>query len=133
VRDETVGHGRSGDPHACPVLSTVRRVLHLRSFNAPPCTPLCALDATGRSVSGAVVTALLRLGGSAYSLTNNNVVLPVIHQKALRPTGASALLAQGAAYETIKLMGRWKSDSALRYLHLQRMSPLAPSMLGSLR
>jgi hypothetical protein len=23
VRGETVGHGRSGDPHACPVLATV--------------------------------------------------------------------------------------------------------------
>jgi hypothetical protein len=133
VRGETVGHGRSGDPHACPVLATVRRILHLRSFNAPPCTPLCALDAMGRSVSAAAITALLRQGGLAFSLANNNVPLPVIHQKALRPTGASALLAQGADENTIKLMGRWKSDSALRYLHLQRMLALAPSMLNAVR
>jgi hypothetical protein len=78
------------------------------------------------------ITALLRLGGLAFSLANNNVPLPVIHQKALCPTGASALLAQGADENTIKLLGRWKSDYALRYLHLQRMSALAPSMLNAL-
>jgi hypothetical protein len=133
VRGETVGHGRSGDPNACPVLATVRRILHLRLFNAPPDTPLCALDATGRSITGAAITSLLRKGGAAYALSTN-ITLPPIHQRALRPTGASALLSEGASYSTIKLLGRWKSDAALRYLHLQnRMSALAPSMLNALR
>jgi hypothetical protein len=64
----------------------------------------------------------------------NNITLPVLHQKALGPTGTSARLSQGASYSTIKLLGRWKSDSALLYLHLQsRMSALAPSMLTALR
>jgi hypothetical protein len=131
VRGETVGHGRSGDPHACPVLSTVRRILHLRSFNAPPHTPLCALNATGSSISGASITTLLRKGAAAYSALSNTK-LPVIYQKALRPTGATALLAQGADISTIKLLGRWKSDAALRYLHLKKMSALAPSMINAL-
>jgi hypothetical protein len=134
VRGETVGHGRSGDPHACPVLSTVRRILHLRTFNASPSTPLCALNARGGSVSAAAITSLLRLGGAAYAATNNNIALPVLHQKALRATGASALLSQGASVVTIKLLGHWKSDAALRYLHLQsKMSALAPSMLSALQ
>jgi hypothetical protein len=133
VRGETVGHGRSGDLQACPVLAVVRRILHLRSFKAPPHTPLCALNAIGGSISANAITQLLRQGGVAFSVANN-ITLPVLHQKALRPTGASALLSQGASYSTIKLLGRWKSDSALRYLHLQsRMSALAPSMLAALR
>jgi hypothetical protein len=134
VRGETVGHGRSQVSTACPVLAVVRRILHLRSFNAPPHTPLCALNATGGSVTPAAITALLRQAGLAYSI-QTNAVLPVIHQRALRPTGASALLAQGTDETTIKLLGRWKSDSALHYLHLQshsRMAPFVPSLLQAL-
>lgn len=51
VRGEPVGHGRSGLPFACPVLSTVRRVIHLRSLNAPPTTPLGAIHATHDCIS----------------------------------------------------------------------------------
>jgi hypothetical protein len=133
VRGKTVGHGHSGDLQACPVLAVVRRILHLRTFKAPPHTPLCALNAIGGSIPANAITALLRQGGLAFAIANKGS-LPVLHQKALRPTGASALLSQGASYSTIKLLGRWKSDSALRYLHLQlRMSALAPSMLAALR
>jgi hypothetical protein len=121
VRGKTVGHGRSGDLQACPVLAVVRRILHLR-------TPLGALNAIGGSISANAITALLRQGGLAFSVASN-VTLTVLHQKALRPTGASALLSQSTSYSTIKLLGRWKSDLALRFLHLQsRMSALAPAL-----
>jgi hypothetical protein len=133
VRSETVGHGRSGDPQACPVLAVVCRILHLCSFDAPPNTQLCTLNATGSSIPAKSITALCHQGGLAFSVCNN-VTLPILHQKAIRATGASALLAQGANYKTIKLLGRWKSNAAMRYLHLQsRMSALAPSMLNALR
>lgn len=36
VRGETVGHGRSGDPHACPVLATVRHIPFLPFPRQPP-------------------------------------------------------------------------------------------------
>jgi hypothetical protein len=49
VCGKTVGHGCSGDPQACPVLAVIHRILHLRSFHAPPNTPLCALNAIGGS------------------------------------------------------------------------------------
>jgi hypothetical protein len=49
VCGKTVGHGCSGDPQACPVLAVVHRILHLRSFHAPPNMPLCALNAIGGS------------------------------------------------------------------------------------
>jgi hypothetical protein len=35
VRREVIGLGCSGDPELCPVLCLVRRILHLRHFNAP--------------------------------------------------------------------------------------------------
>ena len=39
VRNETIGHGRSGHPTICPVLCLVARVLALRSWQAPPLPP----------------------------------------------------------------------------------------------
>ena len=39
VRNETIGHGRSGHPHLCPVLCVVARVTHLRALHAPPLPP----------------------------------------------------------------------------------------------
>jgi hypothetical protein len=132
VCGETVGHGLSGDPQACPVLAVVCRILHLCSFATLPHTPLCALNATGGSIPAKSITALLCQGGLAFCICNN-VTLPILHQKALQATGALALLAQGANYKTIKLLGCWKSDAAMRYLHLQScMSALVPSMLNAL-
>jgi hypothetical protein len=132
VRGETVGHGLSGNPYACPVKATIRRVLHLRSFNAPPTTPLCAVDNIHRTIQPSSILAFLRQGGAAHAI-HTNTEFQRIHLKALRATGASALLSVGTDYTTIKLLGRWKSDSALRYLHLQnnaRMSTFAPRMLA---
>jgi len=40
VRGELVGLGLSGHPVWCPVKTLVRRVSHLKSFNAPPTTPI---------------------------------------------------------------------------------------------
>jgi hypothetical protein len=131
VRGEIVGHGRSGDPHACPVLATVRRVIDLCMSNAPSETPLCYYGSTCQQVKSAAITSLLRAGAQSYSLHTNTAVAP-IQLKALRATAASALLALGTDTTTIKLLGRWRSEAALCYLHLQThslMSPFASVML----
>jgi hypothetical protein len=131
VSGEIIGHGRSGDPHACPVLATVRQVIDLRMSNAPPKTPLCYYGSTRRQVNSAAITSLLHAGAQSYSLHTNTLVAP-IQLKALRATAASALLAQGTDTTTIKLLGRWCSEVALHFLHLQTnllISPFAHVML----
>jgi hypothetical protein len=131
VRGEVISHGRSGNPFACPVLATVRRVLDLRNANAPPDTPLCRSGPSQLAVGSKEMCSLLHSGGSAYTM-QTGTPLPKLNLHALRSTGASALLAKGASTDTIKLLGRWKSESALRYLHLRShslMSPFAPMML----
>ena len=40
VRNERIGHDRSGHLTLCPVLALVMRVLALRHLQAPPTTPL---------------------------------------------------------------------------------------------
>lgn len=44
IRNERIGHGRSGHPALCPVLALAARACTLRSLQCPPTTPLNALD-----------------------------------------------------------------------------------------
>ena len=41
-----------------------------------------------------------------------------IDARSLRAGGATALLCAGIDADTIQLLGRWKSDAMLRYLHI---------------
>jgi hypothetical protein len=118
VRGKVVGHGCSGNQLACPVKAIVRRLEHLRHHNAPASTPLCAVGPNFRSLPLGKITRLLRQGGVAYSLATSNP-LPPINLKALRASGATALMGRDVHTSKIQLIGCWKSDSMLRYLHLQ--------------
>jgi hypothetical protein len=118
VRGEVIGHGLSQHQVACPVKAIVRRLEHLRSHNATATTPLSAVGPTLRSIKTNTIIKLLRQGGIAYSALTANP-LPPIHLKALRASGATALMGRDVQTSEIQLIGRWKSDSMLRYLHLQ--------------
>ena len=65
VRNETIGHGRSGHPTLCPVLALVSRVRALRHLHAPPSAPINAFATTPDSplqhVQAADITHRLRL------------------------------------------------------------------------
>ena len=124
VRGEVIGLGRSGSPLACPVLATVRRLLHLRAHNASPNTPLATYYRTshGRTTRHPVtppdITAILRM--SVHALGPTLGFLPSdITARSLRAGGAMALLLAQVDTDIIRLIGRWRSDEMLRYLHLQ--------------
>ena len=134
VRGEVIGLGRSGDPICCPVLAAARRLRHLQQHSAPPTTPLasyCSRPPTFAAVAPADVTASLRLAsnllGRQYGFTPNDV-----SARSLRAAGATALLCADVDPNIIQLLGRWRSDEMLRYLHLQAeplMKNFAPRML----
>jgi hypothetical protein len=46
--------------------------------------------------------------------------------RSLRSSGAMALLCAAVNSDKIRLLGRWKSDEMLRYLHVQAMPIVAP-------
>lgn len=120
TENEIVGHARSGHSRTCPVLALIRRTLHLRQHHAPPTTPLCTvyLHNTTTTVTASTLTAFLRI--SASVLYSQLGFLPVdISARALRAGGAMALLCAHVDSDVIKLLGRWRSDEMLRYLHLQ--------------
>jgi len=120
VRGEIIGLGRSHRDPWCPVGAVVRRVIALRSVNAPPSTPLHAYFMCGRwyAVSSKHITDQLRLAvlavGAQYGLQP-----PDISARSLRCSGAMALLCAKVDTDIIRLIGRWRSDEMFRYLHTQ--------------
>lgn len=65
VRNETIGHGRSGHPHLCPVLCLVQQVLALRAMSADPATPPSTPTASWRVPLGGSSNHATSLGASA--------------------------------------------------------------------
>jgi len=123
VRGEKIGHARTGHSFSCPVLALIRRVLHLRLHNAPPTAPLYLsfLSSSARPtfVTAARITAMLRLSATALYLTLG-INPQHISTRSLRAAGgAMALLCAQVNTDIIRLVGRWRSDEMLRYLHLQ--------------
>jgi hypothetical protein len=120
-RNEAIGLGRSGSGHCCPVATTAQRVTYLRLQNVTPDTPLCTYflpNSKTQTVTSAQITQTLR-----FSLLHFGDTLGItpadISARSLRATGAMALLCARVDHDTIRLIGRWRSDKMLRYLHAQ--------------
>jgi hypothetical protein len=135
VRNETIGHGRSGHSHLCPVLCLVDRVIFLRSIHAAPTTPLNAYGTYGaptptRYVHSRDLTYRIRAALAIHPHPGYSA-----SQVSARPTragGAMALLCAGVGQDRIRMIGRWRSDELYRYLHVQAqpvMTGLAAAML----
>jgi hypothetical protein len=133
VRGELVGLGRSGHNVLCPVHAIINRVKHLRLHQAPMNTPLYAYfeDGQWKHVDTSALTRCLR--DATQSLTATAGITPAdISVRSLRSSGAMALLCAEVDPDKIRLMGRWRSDEMLRYLHIQAyplVAPLAPLMV----
>jgi hypothetical protein len=126
VRNETIGHGRSGHPVLCPVHCLALRVLALRQGAASPTTPLNAVPVgpdfryiTSSDLTSRIRTALRLHPDPAYTSSDVSV-------RSTRAGGAMALLCAGIDGDRIRLIGRWRSDEMYRYLHVQA----APVMTG---
>jgi hypothetical protein len=133
TENEVVGHAKSGHTTTCPVLALIRRCLHLRSHDTAPTTPLCTVFLPSHPatfITPSLLTAHLRR--SATILFSSLGFAPLdVSARSLRAGGAMALLCAQVDSNVIKLIGRWRSDEMLRYLHLQsypQMRNLAPLM-----
>jgi hypothetical protein len=121
VRGEVIGLDRSGNPQLCPVLATIRRILHLRRHQAPPTTPLAAYyyNNTLHVVTPSDISLTLRTAVSLLGPATLGFLPDDVSARSLRASGAMALLCAHVDTDIIRLIGRWRSDEMLRYLHLQ--------------
>jgi hypothetical protein len=123
VKGEVITHGRSGDPNTCPVRAIARRLQHHRDHQSDPTVPLCqyvAPDGRRHNVKSQQLTTALRM--TIMLLTHEGETLDIlpseVSARSLRAGGATALLCAGIDNDTIQLIGRWKSDAMIRYLHV---------------
>jgi len=122
IENEVIGQGLSGDRHLCPVLSTVALVCNLRQHNAPPSTPLCAVytsDTKSKPVTSGMLTTTIQTVVAQLGPENLGFLPSDVGARALRAAGAMALLCAHVDSDTIRLIGRWRSEEVLRYLHVQ--------------
>ena len=121
VQGEVIGHAPSGTIDLCPVQAIARRVLHLRLHNAPPSTPLAhvyneqnsIIPIKPKHITDAIRLAVRFLGPAVGFLPSD------VTARCLQAAGANALLCGGVDTDVICLLGRWRSDEMLRYLHTQ--------------
>jgi hypothetical protein len=132
VRGELVGLGRSGHPRHCPVVALINRVKHLRQHHAPLTTPLYSyFHIRWHRIDTTLLTQHLRHAvvamGHDYGIQSHQVSI-----RSLRSSGAMSLLCAKVDTDMIRLLGRWRSDEMMRYLHVQTfplVAPLAAQML----
>jgi hypothetical protein len=120
IGNETLSHGRSGHPLGCPVLATLRLLLYHRSRHSPPHTPLASYYQADRLVRVTPRDVTTHLKAAATALLPITGIPPAeLSARSLRAGGAMALLCADIDTDVIKLLGRWHSDSMIRYLHVQ--------------
>ena len=71
-----------------------------------------------RPVKPADISAVLRLAVAILG-TGLGFAPKDVSARSLRASGAMALLCARVDTDVIKLLGRWRSDEMLRYLHVQ--------------
>ena len=119
-RGEVIAHGRSGHVVACPVLTTICRVLFLRAQHLPLTSPLCTyVHSRPTPLTSNHITSLLC--EAARSLLTVGFAPTDVNARSLRAGGAMALLCGRVDADTIRLVGRWRSDAMFRYLHAQAL------------
>ena len=99
-------------------------VPHLRLHNVPEKTPICTyFDNAGqrKEVQSAHVTNALRWAVKSVE-DKTGIPFHLISMCSLQPGGATALLCANVDKTLIQLIGHWKSDAMLHYLHVFTMS-----------
>ena len=127
VRGEAIGPARNGDPYICPILALIRRITHLGANIASHNTPIDRVshhpNSQSQSQSKSKFTPAIitkQLFQAIQFLGPDLGFLPLdVSDRPLRVAGATALLVARADTDIIRLLGRWRSNEMLHYLHLQ--------------
>jgi hypothetical protein len=127
VWGELVGLGRSGHPFLCPVKAVVARLKHHRLHRDLPYHQLyqCNTGTHWAAITTSELTQHFRhathLLGHTASINPSDISI-----RSLRSSGAMALLCADIDPDCICLLGCWRSDEMMRYLHVQALPIVAP-------
>ena len=116
----TLHHTASQHPWLCPVKSAARLIHEIGGLG--PDTGLGTYsDETGalRRITSPEIRAGIQLGAIGDNLASRGYSLDRIGSHSLRSGGATHLHVLGFSPDTIKKMGRWNSDTYLRYIQSQ--------------
>ena len=96
--------------------------MHIRQHDAPANTPLAQfkspqvhwLNVTPPKITAHLMTTVKLFVGTPLGFTHHDV-----SARSLRSAGAMALLCSGVDHDIISLIGCWRSNEMMRYLHVQ--------------
>jgi hypothetical protein len=133
VQGEVIGLAPNGHPLLCPCRAMARRLIHFRQYNLALTLPLASAF-TGKlaKIKPADITSSLRNAVLLFDSHRLGFLPSDISARSLRAAGAMALLCASVDSNVIRLLGRWRSDEMLRYLHVQArplMKDFASKML----
>ena len=106
----------------CPKEALRRHVMHLRQQGAPMNTLLARFKTPrGRwtNVTPTMITSHLKATVKLLAGTHLVFNHKDVSARSLRAAGGMALLCSGVDTNIISLIGRWRSDEMLRYLHVK--------------
>jgi hypothetical protein len=119
-KNATLSHSSTDDPEFDPTSSLAYLLFALRGKS--PDMPIGNfLDEQGntRSVSAKEIRTAVRIGAAADNLEDSGYDLSRIGSHSLRVGGAVRLKIAGYDSDMIKKLGRWSSDTYLRYIQSQ--------------
>ena len=117
-----IGHGATGDPLLCLKEALRRRVTYIRQQYSTVNTPLaCFTSPQGHwmNVTPTKTTSHLKATVKLFAGTHLGFMHHDVSAISLWASGAMALLCSGVYNDIISLIGRWRSNKMLRYLHVQ--------------
>jgi hypothetical protein len=119
---------RSGNPQLCPVISLCNRILHARIHNADLTTPIARYFDRGKwhNVTSTHISTTLNKAAVTFLGPTLGFLASYVSARSLRAAGAMTLLCTHVDTEIIRLVGWWRSDEMLHYLHVQAK----PTMRG---
>jgi hypothetical protein len=118
-RDDTLSHDRAPDDQLDPVRASARRFLAARALSQGNReTLICKYSPTRHITARTIQTTLLR-AAKRCNLSARGYDYNRIGTHSIRAAGAMALYLNKVDPSLIQLMGRWRSQTWLTYIHSQ--------------
>jgi hypothetical protein len=132
VRNDTISHQRSGDSiglgEMCPVLATTKLISRIKSYRIPPeklsDTPInyVEFDGKGFTIPSSLILQKIRQAVTTLGQSVLGFSAKEVGTHSNYSGGTMGMFLSGTPVYTIMLMGRWSSDSFMRYIRKQVLS-----------